>query len=102
MSDQKPKRKLRIHLLVEDAAGPNVSRPVLGSLPVGGRAGQPTRWRFACDAAGTLGNFDRGTGEPWGVRCDACKASDLFKAVDRPKPAAPGDEQMVADGSGCC
>lgn len=99
----KPKKRMRIHYLVEAPAdGPNVSKPAQGNLPIGGRDGEPTRWRFACDPAGLLGPLDRGTGEPHAVMCDACKATPFFPE-DSEKPGLHHrPEQMVADGSACC
>lgn len=98
MSEVKSKR-LRIHLLIRDDAGPIQSSRAPGSLPVG----TSSRWRVACDASIVQGELDRGTTEPWGVRCDECRATGAFVAINRPKPGQRlNDEQMMADGSGCC
>ncbi len=42
-----------------------------------------------------MGRVHRGTGEPWAVRCDACKKTDAFKKVNRPKPALVNDRLAV-------
>lgn len=46
------------------------------------------KMEVACDGELTkvLGEFHRGTGEPWAVTCPYCPATEGFKAVDRPKP----------------
>lgn len=91
-----PGRKMRIHLLVPDDAGPIHSGPA-DLIVTRSTAG---RWRCACDGSITLGKLDRGTGEPWAVRCNACKATAAFRQVDRPKPGSlGGPEDLTADGT---
>ena len=77
-----PPRRLRIHFLVSDTNGAIHSAPGGTTFFVGAQS----RWRCACDAAVLMGQADRGTTEPWGVRCTACKATDEFRAANRPRP----------------
>ncbi len=82
------KKVLRIHLLVQDESGPIASAPGGTTFTVGTHS----RWVVACDHAIVMGPWDRGTSEPWAVHCKACKATDAFQKIDRPRPGqAPGD-----------
>jgi len=87
---------MRIHFLVPDPSGRIVSGPAGSTLKVG-REG---RWRVACDPKIVMGDQDRGTGEPWAVRCAACFKTKEFEAANRPKPGqaeAGADEVAAAD-----
>lgn len=89
-------KKLRIHLLVQ-APGPIQSGPGGDGLRIGTRS----TWRCACDAAITMGELNRGTTEPWAVRCNACRETEAFHAIDRPRPGWDGRyADLQADG--CC
>lgn len=76
---------LRIHLLAQD--GPIVSKRAGSPLPIG----TDSTWHFACDEtrAKTLGDFDRGTTEPWGVRCKACRKTAAYADVCKAKGIDP-------------
>lgn len=90
-------KRLRIHYLVEDAAGPIRSGRARGTLPLG----TDSRWRCACDPAIVIGTeTDRGTNAPWGVRCDACRATEAFKKEDRPKPGLHGGSEQARQATG--
>lgn len=99
MSEAAPARKMRIHLLVPAQNGP-IQSGVGGNnplMPVGTNA----RYVCACDPGITMNVMDRGTTEPWGVRCNACRETALFNAVNRPKPGMVGPVgDLEADG--CC
>lgn len=75
-------KKLRIHLLIRDQGGA-VQSNADKTAPKLGKGG---RFCVACDPSITMGELDRGTADPWGVRCEACMAIEAFKAIDRPKP----------------
>lgn len=97
------RKRLRIHLLVEVPSGPVVSTPALGSLSIGGRGGAATRWACVCDPGITMGELDRGTDAPWGVRCDDCEKKARGLGLWRGKPGTrPDAEQLEATGGGCC
>jgi hypothetical protein len=85
-----------IHLLTPDPGGP-VHSGVGGTTM---RIGTRSRHRIACRPELPMdGITHRGTTEPWAVRCDDCKATDEFKAIDRPKPGTAGQTgDMLADG----
>jgi hypothetical protein len=86
---------LRIHLLVEDPAGAVPSARI--DTPVG-PLGKDTRLRAACDPSVTMGQYDRGTAEPWAVHCKACKETAEFKAIDRPHPnLSQGSADLVTE-----
>lgn len=72
----------RIHLLVADPHGAVVSAPGGTAFRVGTRS----RWHVACDPQRVLSAVDRGTTEPWAVRCPECCATAAFQAIDRPRP----------------
>lgn len=95
---QERQTKMLIHLLVRDDEGEVYSGTAQGAVPVGTKA----RYRFACRPAkaAVLDDLNRATTEPWAVRCDACKATADFKAIERPRPGTRGSTDMVADG--CC
>ena len=92
------KQTLRIHLLVQDHAGPihsggmNLNTPV-GVVPVG----QPASYRVACDPEILLDDLNRGTGEPWAVRCADCFQTPEFQKINRPKPGS--DEANARAGT---
>lgn len=74
--------KLRIHFLVPDDVGIIQSGTSAGPVPIG----TETRYRVACDPTIKMNDWNRGTHEPWGVRCLACMDTEIFKELDRPKP----------------
>ncbi len=78
---------LRIHFLVPDDAGPIRTEPAGAPMKVG----RPGRHRVACDASIVMGDWDRGTNCPWAVMCNACKATEIFRQLDRPKPGRVED-----------
>jgi hypothetical protein len=87
----------RVHYLIEEpVVGPIDTAPLPGALSF---IGKKTRLRAACDPRIQLSEYERGTGEPWAVYCDACKATQVYldNYYDRPGQHSPGD--MVADGS---
>jgi hypothetical protein len=86
----RPAKTLRIHLLVKDPDGRIRSAPAGSPVLIGSRS----NYRAACDPAIVLGTYDRGTTEPWAVRCAACKATAEFQAVDQPKPNRAADPQV--------
>src|SRR5262245_26392201 len=90
------KGKLRIHLLVPATSGPIQSAP--GGTTI--RVGTDQRYQVACDPGITMSKLHRGTTEPYAVHCDACRATDVFKAVDRPKPGLHGSDDLTTEG--CC
>jgi hypothetical protein len=104
MSD-KPMKRMRMHLLAPMPGGAVKSAPGQGG-DGGGTfpAGTNQSYIIACEPSLAMdGVLDRGTTEPWCVRCDACRETEFFKAIDRPKPGTgPSPKQMEADGSGCC
>lgn len=77
--------QLRIHLLVSDAKGPIPSAPGGSTFKVGKPA---SKYAVACDPAIILGDWNRGTTEPWAVRCEECRKTEAYKKIDRPKPNA--------------
>jgi len=79
---------LRIHLLVPDEVGPIQSAPGGTTFKIGTRR----KFRVACDSTIELGTWNRGTTEPWGVRCQACRETADFRLVDRPKPGVESEE----------
>ena len=83
---------------------PRMRVHLLASVPKGAiQGGGGREYVIACEPSLRLSDMDRGTGEPWAVRCDACRATEFFKAIDRPKPGTrQAAMQMDADGSGCC
>lgn len=94
-------KKLRIHLLIENADGPIPTSPLNLNLP-GGRVeviGRHGKLRAACDPSITMNKYDRGTGvdTPWGVRCQACRETEAFQQVDRPKPGTEDDGDLVSE-----
>lgn len=90
--------KFFMHLLLEHPEGGIRSEPGGTTFQMG----SASRWRFACrpPAAAKLTKTDRGTPLPFHVRCDACRQTADFKAIDRPRPGGGGSVEMVADG--CC
>jgi len=88
--------KLRVHLLVQVPNGPIHSGPAKGSIPIGTKS----RWCVACGPSILMDQLNRGTTEPWAVRCDACRQTAAFQAIDRPKPGREGS--VETDGDGCC
>lgn len=101
---KKALKKMRVHLLVETPGGPVVSRPADGTIPVGGKDGGPNHFAVLCDPSIVMdGKLERGTGEPWGVRCDACRAKMKELGLERDKPGLrPAPEQEEADGKADC
>ncbi len=65
----------------------------------------PGVWTIPCRPGehpnAVVNGMNLATSEPYAVHCNACKATEIFKANDRPRPgrAAPGVE--VIDGN-CC
>ncbi len=82
MTPAATKPVLRIHFLVFDPAGP------IESLPAGAPVKVSTggKFRVCCDPTIPLNEWNRATGEPWGVRCNACMATEEFQRLNRPKP----------------
>ena len=89
----------RIHFLVPADDGP------LKTEAVGDPVKISTGGRFVCACDPGLridGIKERGTGEPWGVRCKACVESELFQQLKRPKPGMRGPESSEQVDNGCC
>lgn len=92
---------LRIHFLVpaaEGQASPIEVEPAGHPIKItpGGR------FICACDPAQVLDDFNRATGEPWGVRCKACIETDIFQQMKRPKPGRSVPDMTEAVDNGCC
>jgi hypothetical protein len=91
--------QLRIHLVVPDPEGPLVTGP--GGTPF--RLGEGGHFRVACEPGRkTFDASNRGTSEPWAVRCEKCVQTEAFKRVRRPKPGLQAPEKSVAVDNGCC
>ncbi len=104
---QKPLKRMRMHLLVAMPGGPVKSHPAQGGEDLPGDTfprGTNQSYIIACEPSLAMdGNLDRGTTEPWCVRCDACRQTDYFKAIDRPKPGSQlAAAQREATGGNCC
>jgi hypothetical protein len=109
MSAKKEIPRMRMHLLVPMPGGPVHSRPAQGGPGTHGMGGSmplgtSQTYIIACEPSLAMdGVLQRGTTEPWCVRCDACRQTDYFLAIDRPRPGTQrAARQMEADGSGCC
>ena len=87
---------LRIHFLVPSSNGAVHSNPIGKPFPIGSRSD----YRVACDASIVMGDLNRGTHEPWGVRCNACMATVDFKRLNRPKPT--GNVPDMTEETKCC
>jgi hypothetical protein len=74
----------KLHYLIPDPAGPIESGPGGSTFKIGSQG----RYRIACNAALELNQYHRGTGEPYAVVCDACRATEAFRKNDRPRPSA--------------
>jgi hypothetical protein len=90
-----------IHYLVRDDEGPIGSAavgasPGLGGIPIG----TASRWRFACRADGHTNRLNAATTVTWCVRCDACRATEEFKADEQPHPRTRRGP-VVANGRPC-
>lgn len=85
---------IRIHYLVPDPSGliPSTN----GGAPMIVPSSAP-RWRAACDDKVVMGDLDRGTGETWGVRCAACKRTEVFKKNYRSRPNVVLDKTESGD-----
>lgn len=94
--EQDRSKLIRIHYLVPDPRGPIPSAS--GGSPAIVPSSAP-QWRAACDHDGkvVMGDFDRGTGETWGVRCAACKRTEIFKKNYRSRPSAVPDATETGD-----
>ncbi len=95
--------RMRVHFLIPAEDGPVVSGAKDSQIPLANKDQMPTHFVVACDASIVMSELDRGTGEPWCVRCDACMATKEFQERNRPKPGirmAP--TQRVATGRKDC
>jgi hypothetical protein len=88
----------KIHFLVPAEDGPIVSEPA--GEPV--RVSNGGRYVAACDPSLTMNENERGTGEPWGVRCKECVETDIFRQLRRPKPGRQAPETSEQVDNGCC
>ncbi len=65
---------------------------------------EPGKWSIPCRPGehpnAVVNGLNLATPEPYAVRCNACRATELFKANDRPKPGSAGRGVEVIDG--CC
>lgn len=77
---------LRIHLLIPDPAGPVESGRHEWALGV---LGTGWRWRAACDPAVVLDHQNLGTEKAYGVRCQACLASEAYRALPESEKVKP-------------
>lgn len=91
-------RPMRVHFVVPAPEGPIVSAPE-GNGSIGVPAGK--RFVVACDPSISLSEWDRGTGEPYAVHCEACKATEIYRTLYRPRPGREG-ASMTEDAGGCC
>ena len=75
-----------IHYVVQDDRGPIASGPMPGALSR--LKPHRTRLRCACDPKITFGenNNHNGSGVPYVVTCEKCKATDRFKRDYYPHP----------------
>jgi hypothetical protein len=88
----------RVHFLITDPAGLNGSGP-MPPTPLGPLKPHATHVRAACDPNILLSEYERGSGEPWAVYCDACVQTEEYKKAYYPHPNTVDGRAMHADGS---
>ena len=71
-----------IHFLYRTPNGPIVTAPGGSTFTIGTHG----RLRVACDESILMGDFHRGSGEPWAVTCPHCRETATFRERDMPRP----------------